>query len=85
MAAALGIAAIAQDFAWLGAGAVGTGCLLAFEQAVVLFIPLPAAGVAYAATLFIYTVVGPRRPAKPGPESRQRLLLVWGCYLIVTL
>lgn len=60
MATAMAIASLAQDFAWLGAAIVGFVCLLAFDRAIVLYIPLSAAILVYGVALLIYSLRGPR-------------------------
>lgn len=53
------VACIAQDFAWLGAAGVGFLCLLSFDQAVTLSLPIAAATIAYGLTLVVYSIRGP--------------------------
>lgn len=62
LAAALGMATalFAQEYAWLAAGFVGFVCLLSFERALVLDLPLAVSLPAYLSLLVIHSWRGPR-------------------------
>lgn len=59
MALSMAVACIAQEYVWLAAALVGFVCLLSFDRALVLFIPLSAAVVFYLVTLLVFSLRGP--------------------------
>ncbi len=60
MSVGLVVACVAQDLAWLGAAVVGFACLVSFDRAVILYVPLIGAIVGYCAALLTFAVLGPR-------------------------
>lgn len=60
MAAGMLVACVTQEFAWLAAALLGFACLLSFEVALVLFLPVGAAVAMYGLALVIFSMRGPR-------------------------